>query len=73
MKMVMVLPERQQVKSSREVEHGSKKIQGQHDCSPETDERNSPVLWCDGGELAVGVSHMTVVEDVNKIASQRPF
>ena len=31
----------------------------QHDCSPGTDERNSPVLWCNGGELAVGVSHMT--------------
>ena len=38
----MVLPERQQVKSSREVEHGSKKIQDQHDCSLGMDERNSP-------------------------------
>ena len=56
---VMVLPERQQGKSSREAEHSSKTIQDQHDCSPGTDERNSPVPWCNGGELAVGVPHMT--------------
>ena len=49
----MVLPERQQVKIPRGVEYGSKKIHDQHDYSPGMDQRKSPVLWCDGGELFV--------------------
>ena len=41
---------------------GARFEKDQHDCSPGTDGRNSPVLWCNGGELAVGVSHMTQTE-----------